>query len=167
MDRITKIVEQTINNIDLTPYYNYEKYQNKNNDTMSPESGNAINVSATLIDITSGEVIATQCWVTQSNEDRMLGFQFLKSMSKDMAIWFEFDEPETHSIHMRNVYFPLLILWLDENQYVIDKTIAQPDGRIYTSNKMSKFIAECDPSYDTLISLGHKLVLEDNSNGIT
>lgn len=133
-----------------------------NDDILSPDSTEEYTkpVVARLIDKSTGNIIVKCCWVTQTSEDRQLGFQYQPSMTKGQAIWFSFEEMDIHPIHMRNVYFPLLVMWLDSNMFVCEKTIAYPNGKIYMPEKPSRYIVECHPSFDNIITIGHQLILE-------
>ena len=65
----------------------------------------------------SGKVLQTEVMV--SDEDRQMGLMFRPSLPLDHGMLFLFEQPDFHSIWMKNCKFPIDILWLDERGRVV------------------------------------------------
>jgi uncharacterized membrane protein (UPF0127 family) len=60
------------------------------------------------------------------------------------------------TIHMIAVPFPIGVLWVNEQQMVVDKVVAKP-WRIYAPAKPARYIIEGLPSVVDEVSVGDKL----------
>lgn len=101
--------------------------------------------------------------------EKASGLSGRKEMPKNEGMLFIFSRPGRHFFWMKNMNFPLDIIWLDENMKVveIDKNV-QPDSfpQTYQSPGLIKYVLEINAGlsdqYD--ISKGDKCFLEDVSN---
>jgi len=60
-----------------------------------------------------------QCFeaeISDTIESRKQGLMFRKGLPQDEAMLFIFEKEGIYSFHMRNVNFPLDIVWLNENK---------------------------------------------------
>lgn len=64
------------------------------------------------------------------------------------------------SIHMWMVFFPLGVLWLDDQRRVVDKIMALP-WRIYFPKQAARYILEASPVILDRVELGDELVWND------
>jgi uncharacterized membrane protein (UPF0127 family) len=60
------------------------------------------------------------------------------------------------AIHMWAVFFPLGVIWLDENRRIVDKIVAMP-WRLYVPTLPAKYILECEPHLVAEVQLGEVL----------
>lgn len=58
--------------------------------------------------------------LAQSQGERGQGLGDRKSLSPDQGMLFVFDKPDIYPFWMRDMQFPLDIIWLDENYQVVD-----------------------------------------------
>jgi uncharacterized membrane protein (UPF0127 family) len=65
----------------------------------------------------SGKVLQTEVMV--KDEDRAMGLMFRPSLPLDHGMLFLFEQPDFHSIWMKNCKFPIDILWLDADRKVV------------------------------------------------
>jgi uncharacterized membrane protein (UPF0127 family) len=54
-----------------------------------------------------------------TDEERQLGFMFRTEINQDQGMLFIFEEEGYHSFWMKNMNFPLDILWLDKDKRII------------------------------------------------
>jgi uncharacterized membrane protein (UPF0127 family) len=72
----------------------------------------------------SGKVLQVEVMVKP--EDLRMGLMFRPSLAPDKGMLFIFGESDFHGIWMKNCRFPIDILWLDEDQKVVDLAEAVP-----------------------------------------
>lgn len=66
--------------------------------------------------------------IADNEEKRMLGLGKRPLISENTGMIFIFDEPDRHGIWMKDMNFPVDIIWLDENKQVVDHVSnASPD----------------------------------------
>lgn len=65
----------------------------------------------------NGFKITAELAITE--EQRMQGLMFRKGMKEDQGMLFIFDEEDYYSFWMKNTYFPLDMLWLDSNRFIV------------------------------------------------
>lgn len=77
--------------------------------------------------------------------DRELGLSNKKCIGADQAMLFVFDEPGFYGIWMKNMMFPIDIVWVSESKEIIsiEKNVS-PESfpRIYTPKAKSKYVIE-------------------------
>jgi uncharacterized membrane protein (UPF0127 family) len=54
-----------------------------------------------------------------SDAERQLGLMFRPKINDDQAMLFIFEEEDTHSFWMKNMRFPIDILWLDKDRRIV------------------------------------------------
>ncbi|MBP6979639.1 DUF192 domain-containing protein [Candidatus Curtissbacteria bacterium] len=85
--------------------------------------------------------------VASDANSRAVGLGGRESLAKDAGMLFVFDSEAKHSFWMKNVKFPLDIIWLDKNKKVVHFVKnAQPDTGgaldIYTPPKKAYYVLE-------------------------
>jgi len=50
----------------------------------------------------------------------MLGLMFRKSLPDNQGMFFVFNEPDKYAFWMKNVEFPLDIIWINQDKVIID-----------------------------------------------
>ncbi len=94
--------------------------------------------------------------VADSNEERVKGLSGRPSLSIDQGLLFVFDEPESHCIWMKDMNFPIDIVWLDENKTVTDiKTKTKPETypESFCPSKNAKYVIELNSGIAELAKL--------------
>ena len=64
------------------------------------------------------------------------------------------------SIHMFAVFMPLGVLWLDQDQVVVDRVVAQP-WRVYLPQLPARYIVEGPPGLLESAAVGDRLIFDD------
>lgn len=65
--------------------------------------------------------------IADSSTKRMIGLMHRKSLDNNQGMLFTFDAEAKHAVWMRNMNFPIDIMWLDKNKNIIDiKTDLKP-----------------------------------------
>lgn len=57
--------------------------------------------------------------IADSNEKRIKGLSYRYNLPKDSVLLFVFEKEDFHGIWMKNMYFPIDIVWLDKNKQVV------------------------------------------------
>jgi len=74
---------------------------------------------------------------------RQQGLMFRQDLKQDKAMLFVFEKEGVYSFHMRNVNFPLDIVWLSKNKEIVFiKTNALPEEENIVPNKKAKYVLE-------------------------
>lgn len=94
---------------------------------------------------------------------RGLGLMCRRSLSKDQAfIFVERRESVTATaITMIFVFFPIAVIWLDNDHRVVDKTLARPWRLIYAPERPARYYIEAHPSALDKVKIGDKLTFPD------
>jgi len=82
-----------------------------------------------------------------SDAERQLGLMFRPKINDDQAMLFIFEEEDTHSFWMKNMRFPIDILWLDKDRRVVHiearvPPCAQDPCPSYPSPQPARFVLE-------------------------
>lgn len=85
--------------------------------------------------------------VARSRQEQIRGLMFRKDLPANAGMLFIFEDQARHVFHMKSMYIPLDIIWMDENKQVvfIKKNARPADGdryeRIRPSEK-AKYVLE-------------------------
>ena len=93
----------------------------------------------------SGKVLQSEVMV--KDEDRAMGLMFRPSLPSDHAMLFIFDQPDFHTIWMKNCKFPIDIVWLDGDRRVVDIAPAVPPCKadpcpVYQPMRRARYVVE-------------------------
>jgi len=93
----------------------------------------------------SGKVLQSEVMV--KDEDRAMGLMFRPSLPSDHAMLFIFDQPDFHTIWMKNCKFPIDIVWLDGDRRVVDIAPAVPPCKadpcpVYQPMRRASYVVE-------------------------
>lgn len=82
----------------------------------------------------------------------MVGLMFRKSIAPNECMLFVFPDYATHPIWMRNMRFPLDILWLDDKRKVVElaesaKPTSGLDFSSYRPGKPSRYVLELNAGF--------------------
>ncbi len=92
-------------------------------------------------------------------EERQIGLMQHVSLAEDTGMFFIFNNEDRHSIWMKNMNFPIDIIWIDNNYNVIDiKRNAEPcidNCEVYSPKSDAKYVLEVN--VDSKINIGDKV----------
>lgn len=106
--------------------------------------------------------------VARTNESRMSGLSNRPVLEQGKGMLFEFDQDDRYSFWMKEMKFPIDIIWLDSDfkvVYVVNK--AEPDSypNLFTPTTLARFVLEVPAGFveTNNISIGNKFedVLRD------
>ncbi len=64
--------------------------------------------------------------LAKTNEERARGLMYREGIASDQGMLFIFEEEEIHSFWMKNMSFPIDIIWLDEGKRIVHMEINVP-----------------------------------------
>ena len=93
----------------------------------------------------SGKVLQSEVMV--KDEDRAMGLMFRPSLPADHGMLFIFEQPDFHSIWMKNCKFPIDIVWLDGDRRVVDVAAKVPPCKadpcaVYQPMRRASYVVE-------------------------
>lgn len=113
--------------------------------------------------VTRNSDIASDITYCNSFLSRGLGLMFRRSLSRDQAyVFIERRESLTSTaITMLFVFFPIAIIWLDNDKRVVDKALARPWRLIYAPDRPARYYIEAHPSALDQVEIGDMLAFPD------
>jgi len=97
--------------------------------------------------------------IVDSSEERKIGLMEHETLGIDEGMFFIFDNVGIHSIWMKDMNFPIDIIWLDENYNVVDvKRDASPcidQCEIYSPSKNARYVLEVN--INSNVNIGDKV----------
>lgn len=97
--------------------------------------------------------------IADASEERQIGLMQHDVLQEDNGMWFIFNNEGRHSIWMKNMKFPIDIIWVDSNYNVVDiKRNAEPctdNCEIYSPSKDAKYVLELN--VDSKINIGDRV----------
>jgi hypothetical protein len=87
--------------------------------------------------------------IADSFVKHMIGLMFRQRMGKDTCMLFIFQREARQGIWMRNMRFPIDILWLDSSKKVVDfvEAAMPASRRIYAPEKDAKYVLETNAGF--------------------
>ncbi|MEK7184544.1 MAG: DUF192 domain-containing protein [Patescibacteria group bacterium] len=83
--------------------------------------------------------------IADSSETRIRGLSGMRKLAKDTAMLFVFDKPDKYGIWMKDMKFPIDIIWLDENQkiiYIEENISPKTYPKVFMSDQQSLYVLE-------------------------
>ena len=71
-------------------------------------------------DVKCGDDNNFMAWVVNNDQDRENGLSIFDQIKDDQAMLFVFDTPNAYSFWMKDMKFPIDIVWLDQNKQIVD-----------------------------------------------
>ena len=94
--------------------------------------------------------VASRYRVCKSMTSKAKGLMFTdKAFVREAALLFEFNKPTRQSLHMFFVFYPIDLIFLDENKCVVELKQNFRPFQTYNSSKKSKYVLE---THDLAIS---------------
>lgn len=88
--------------------------------------------------------------VVNTNETRTMGLSGMESLPEDQAMLFVFNEPDKYGIWMKDMKFPIDIIWLDDQKKVVYiESDISPDTypKVFTPEQESLYILETNTGF--------------------
>jgi uncharacterized membrane protein (UPF0127 family) len=88
--------------------------------------------------------------VVNNSESRTRGLSGTESLPENSAMLFVFDEPDRYGIWMKDMKFPLDILWLNEDKKIIhiERNVSpQTYPKVFTSGEKSLYVLETNVGF--------------------
>lgn len=90
--------------------------------------------------------------IAKSPEERAKGLMYRESLEENSGMFFVFEKEGYHAFWMKNVRFPLDILWLDRDLKVIHISANTPPCRtepcmVYAPQKPAKYVLEVPANF--------------------
>jgi len=97
-----------------------------------------------LVNETRGQIVARWVRVCDTWWSRGRGLMFRRSLDSEEALWFQLDRPGrlAAAIHMFFVFFPIGVVWLDEEGKVVDLALAKPFRPWYAPSRPAAAFVE-------------------------
>ncbi len=110
----------------------------------------------TIIKIGQGEIRAE---VARTDEERVRGLSGRESLRADEGLLFVFEIPGNHGFWMKDMNFPIDIIWLNEERRVIHierGVLPETFPRVFYPNRPAKYVLEVvnARSFDLGIDIG-------------
>ncbi len=104
-------------------------------------------------------------YVVDTPEKRTEGLSNKAFLPSNTSMLFEFDKPEIQGIWMKDMLFPIDIIWLDENKKIVNLVSnAEPESypHVFYSPKKSLYILEVRSGLikDKNLRLGDEILLD-------
>ena len=97
--------------------------------------------SVNWTDVTIGEKkYKVEC--VESEEDKKRGLQNVISIASDEGMLFIYDKPQTVRFHMKNMNFPIDMVFIDENNEVISVYEAEQQGKFFIEEDNVSYVLE-------------------------
>ena len=101
--------------------------------------------------------------IADTSATRQQGLMFRQDLKQDKAMLFVFEKEGVYSFHMRNVKFPLDIVWLNKNKEIVFiKTNALPEEENIVPDKKAKYVIEFNAGIIEFLgaSIGDKFIFK-------
>ncbi len=96
----------------------------------------------------------------KTNEEKMQGLQNVKELNQDEGMIFYFDPPQTVEFWMHNTSIPLDIIFINEDQEVIEVYQGQPNDETLHSVENTAYVVEVNQGSG--VQVGDYLDFEDS-----
>jgi uncharacterized membrane protein (UPF0127 family) len=105
-------------------------------------------------------------YVADTEEKRAQGLSGRAFLPSNTSMLFEFDKPDTHGIWMKDMLFPIDIIWLDKNKIIVNLVSnAEPESypHVYYPPKESLYVLEIRAGLikDKNLKIGDEILFSD------
>lgn len=103
--------------------------------------------------------------IADTQEARTCGLSYKKEIANNAGMFFVFEKPNFYGIWMKDMHFPIDVVWLDENRIIIHREeMVSPDSypRVFSSPMPAQYIIEFKAGTisEKDISLGDRVYLK-------
>lgn len=115
-----------------------------------------------LINEGTGKIIASEVELADSFLRRFRGLMFRRRFPPGKALFFKFNKPGRHGVHMSFVWFPIDLVYLDPGFKVVEVHTRLKPWRMHRPKAVAKYLIELPAGVATRvrIRIGHKILLE-------
>lgn len=115
------------------------------------------------VPITVGNV-PLNALIANTEDKKILGLSYRESLNRDQSMLFVYDEPGIYGIWMKDMKFPIDIIWFDKNMRAVSiKKSVDPDTfpEVFEPSQEVSFVLETNAGFvdKNNITLGSELVL--------
>jgi uncharacterized membrane protein (UPF0127 family) len=112
-----------------------------------------------LFNRTTKDILASQVRLCDTFGTKLRGLMFRRSLHPGEAYVFVCGRESVAeaAIHMLFVFFPIAVLWLDEQRQVVDTRLARPFRPYYAPKRAAKYFVECAPELLERVHVGNQL----------
>ena len=115
-----------------------------------------------MIDGDTDKIIAGEVELVDNFWRRFRGLMFRRRFPSGKALFFKFNKPGRHGVHMFFVWFPIDLVYLDSSFKVVEVRARLKPWRMYRPKAVAKYLIELPVGIATRvrIGIGHKILLE-------
>ena len=115
-----------------------------------------------LVNQTTGEILARQVKVCDTFWRRLRGLMFRRALSAGEVYLFRWGRPSRTeaTIHSLFVFFPFAVLWLDEEQKLVDCRLVRPFLPWVAPKDVALCFIEGVPELLAKVRLGDQIVVQ-------
>ena len=116
-----------------------------------------------LVNLTTGQVLATRAELCDTFWRKLRGLMFRRSLDPNNALVFTYagESIAETSIHMLFVPFPIAVIWLNARKEVVDQALAKPFRPYYASRVPAQYFVEGVPGLLAHARIGDELAFEE------
>jgi len=108
-------------------------------------------------------------YIADTEAERTKGLSGKKYLPLNTAMLFKFDKPDTHGIWMKDMFFPIDIIWLDKNNEIVNLiSNAEPSSypHVFYPPEKALYVLEVRSGLikDKGLKLGDEILLEKNNS---
>lgn len=113
----------------------------------------------TALNETQGMIVVPRLRRADTFFARLRGLTFRRALAEDEGLWLlgRRESRVDAAIHMLFVFFPIGVLWLDDQQIVVDKVVAHPFRPFYVPRSPAKSVLECQPAVLQRVAVGDRI----------
>ncbi|HDN79934.1 MAG TPA: DUF192 domain-containing protein [Chloroflexi bacterium] len=117
-----------------------------------------------LVNKTKGIVLAEKVKICRTFWGKARGLMFRRNLNPGEALVFVNHRSSRMeaSIHMLFVFFPIAVVWLDEQGRVVDKTLAKPFRLWYVPSLPARYYIEGHPHLLREVEVGDEISFEES-----
>jgi uncharacterized membrane protein (UPF0127 family) len=90
--------------------------------------------------------------IADTNSKQILGLSGRKNLNQNSGMIFIYNKPDYYGIWMKDMNFPIDIIWINENKKIIDITknvSPKTYPQVFKSTSQSKYIIEVNANFST------------------
>jgi uncharacterized membrane protein (UPF0127 family) len=120
-------------------------------------SGRAASMAIQIVKMKSGQLL----YITEYTSffDKFLGLMFRKEIAVNEGIVFLYDKESivNATIHMLFMRFPISVVWVNQDNIIVDKALAKPWRLAYSPKKPANTIYEIHANVIDEFQIGDKM----------